>query len=522
MATVLEEFLVKFGFEADTRGLDRVVSGLDAVGKLTHNIKAPFEAFNATLMAFRILGHAIIEPFEKIVELSTEAALEADKLAETASMYGVAAEDLESFSFAAEQAGSDAGDMQFALKILNKELAQAATGSAESAKTFAKYGIAIKDSSGKLKSAGEVSEEAFAKLASMTDENERSAAALDLFGRAGMGLKNFLSKTPEEIRELREEFIAFGGGASKVLQELGDEYDNSMKKRTNAVKSFQNAFAVGLQPWLNKFSKWVEDQYRKYGPQLRTAFEAMGNAIGYLGDLVGGFIDTFYQAAVAVGSFISGIVEGISKSEFLTGILEAIALRLTLAWLGPIAPIALLVIAVEDFFAFLEGKDSVIGDLWEAFQQWVDATRESSPALNAVLTFFGALAMGIGNVIELLKYLWLTFQDGGLDGLLRAWTDAVVTFGRSLMSSLMGPFEAVKNFLGLGGGGGGASVSPSAGAVGASGATAYNSTDVNAPISVYAPPGANSREIAQMTADQFKDMFKSEIRAAHPDVAYAR
>lgn len=401
MATVLDEYLIRFGFDANTEGLDRVVSKTKAAQGIFESIKAPFDAFNEAFTTLQTVSMLAGKALDAMFGTATRTALAADNLAETATELGIASKDLEFFSFAAEQSGSSADSMSFALMILNRELANAATGSKEAMASFARFGVHIKDSNGRMKEGGEVMNDILGKLSLIEDPAKRSAAAVDLFGRAGLGLKNFLSTTPKELEELRQVFEALGGPTSDKLQQLGDRYDNNLKKIGVAGQSLRRVFAESVMPAINKFTDRVVDFVVKNGPMLQEFFANLGRAIGWFAELLSSAAETWMTAAEYTAKFLQNFLGIIRLSPEVKAALLILGGALLAAFAPAAVAIALLYLAVDDFLAFLEGRDSVFGDFVERWSAWVEQLKKDHPFLATFVSLFEKLALALGAFIKL-------------------------------------------------------------------------------------------------------------------------
>lgn len=535
MASVLEEYLIKFGFDVKTEGLDRTVSALNATKKLMETIREPFQAFNEALEAFTRLGMGAYEAVAGIVEFSTEAASAADELVDLSQKLGIGTEQLEFWGYAAKLSGSDTQSMTQALSFLNKEIAGASQGNKEMAEDFAKLGIKIHDTNGKLKDAGTVFEEVIGKLEQIPDEGKRAAVGMDIFSKAGLNMRGVLNLTSNGIKELRAEFALLGGQTPQELKELGQEYGDSVDRIKTINKGLQNSFALGFQPSVNAFLKWVEELAKKWGPMMRDTMKSIGEAFGSMVNFISGGVNTFVRAFLEHRDVIYGLVAAFVALNAQSALTIA---SMLLGWALAAAPFVILLLLVEDFFGFLEGKDSVIGRLIDNWGEWTEQIGETDPVLGAVMATIGDLANIIKVAVQYVYELWKAFDSGGLDGLvaklketvgvamdyyMKMWNDfalfigdSLADFGSKVIDLIVSPVKNVLSSLGIGGG---ALITPSAGSV-SNNTSSVSNTNANANVTqtIHAAPGMNEREVGKYAAGAFKEMFQSELRQAYPDV----
>lgn len=551
MATVLDEFLVKFGFDTKLEGVDRMVSLLKSSKELFTTIREPFDAFNNALTALGTITSMVAKPIGDVIKMTTDTALAANELNDSAKRLGVASEDLEKFGYIADMSGSSAESMQQALFFLNKEMAQAATGGKESLKAFSDLGVKLTDVNGKSRETGVVMTETLAAISKIEDPVKRNAAALGVFSKAAFDIKGVLDNDTEALANLNAEFEILGGPTSQKLIAQGAELDDSFNRIKRATDSFKRSFTEGLIPAFTGFTKWVENFLKTNGPGLRRFFEGLGATLATFADVAGGALDTFYQAMNHVfdnfevyGAIVLAFKAKAIAAAIATGAAWAIA---NAPLLLSIAAVAAIFLVLEDLFGFLQGKDSVIGDIVANWSEWTEKVREQSPLLGAVMDGIASIAAWLltakdrfvefldwfkefGQIVQPIKDIW-----SAIDQAIMSADQAVVKFFKSL-TDVGGLWEKLKGGLGslagslginIGGNtGGGATLSPSAGSIvsSMSNSSSSNKTtnEVNAPITITAAPGMNERELATQVEQRFQDMFRSEIRSSMPDVSTSR
>jgi len=556
VATVLEEYLVKFGFDTKLEGVDRMVGLLKSSKELFSTIREPFDAFNQALTALGTITSAITKPIADVIHMTTETALAANELGDSAKRLGVATEDLERFGYVADMSGSSAESMNQALFFLNKEMANAASGNKESVKTFTDLGVKLTDVNGKTRETGAVMRETLAAIAKIEDPAKKNAAALGVFSKAAFDIKGVLEQDTQALADLNAEFDILGGPTSQKLIAQGAELDDSFNRIKRAVDGFKRSFTEGIMPAFNGFTKWVEKFLKENGPGIRRFFETLGTVIATMADVAGGALDTFYQALKHV--FDNFEMYGVILLAFKAKSVAA-AIASGAAWAIANAPLllgiaaaALLLLAIEDFFGFLEGKDSVIGDIVAHWDEWSEKMREISPILGTIMDALGGVGRGIMAIVEMFRGLLAAFREGGWQAVWKeisesfdtavtywkgvfmgflSWLGEVFTSaGSAIWAKLTGGLKSLAGSLGIDIGGAGAGAAASVGAspstvtssMSSSSSSNRTTNQVSAPITIQASPGMNERELATQVEQRFQEMFRSEVRASYPDVAYGR
>lgn len=136
---------------------------------------------------------------------------------------GVSTKNVVGFNYAAEQAGSNAEVMQQSMTKLADKL-----GSGEANKALSELGISAVDSTGKLKSVDAVLLDVAGAFEKMADGPEKTAAAIDIFGKSGAKLIPTLNSGRDALAEMVEQ---------------GASLENVSENNVAAMESFNDAMA---------------------------------------------------------------------------------------------------------------------------------------------------------------------------------------------------------------------------------------------------------------------------------------
>ena len=176
-----------------SQGLDKLRGSLGSFGKL----------LNGTTLAVAALGVAL-------TKLAFSAASAGDDFAKTATRIGTSAETLSKLSFAAEIGGASMSTVATSLRILSRRVNDANNGLMTSVRSFSQAGIAVRKHNGELKNAEELLLDAADAFKDMENPIERTALAMELFGRSGGDLVPILITGKDGIKALMEEAELLG------------------------------------------------------------------------------------------------------------------------------------------------------------------------------------------------------------------------------------------------------------------------------------------------------------------------
>ncbi len=361
MAGALRELLASFGFEVDSAPLSKADDSLNGLMGSVRKLGAV------------IAGAAGVIAIKRFVSEQVAAGSE---IHDTAIQIGLSAHGLQQWRHIAGLAGVENGQLTQSLGLLSRNAFEAANGGREQARTFQRLGVSVRGADGQLKDAGTLFEEVGIAIGGLDNPTERTAMALQIFGRAGKALLPVFAEGAEGTRRLAREFDELGGGMSDeavaAADELGDNFD-----RINLISdSLKSRIAVVLLPILN----------------------------------------TFVEKIIGLGKRFVEFTRGTRFVEIALAVLGAVAvvtgIKLLAAFAGPLLVIGLIAagiiaisLLVEDFIAFLEGRESVFGELiQQAF---------GPEAVESVRNFFNVtIPAGINFVISQLQALVATASGG--------------------------------------------------------------------------------------------------------------
>lgn len=212
----------------------------------------------------------------------------------------------------------------------------------------------------------------------------------------------------EGIAALRKEAHSVGAVISPEDLKRAAQLKTSVMSLTTQLRAFGTTIAIGTLPMIDKlvtsFKEWLNVNKEWVASNITKFLENLGRVFSELWEDGKKLVDWFKETLGPIGDFGKKLWEATDWAKLLKG-----ALVLLAAYFAPaIAAFGLAVGAVialsaafEDFIAFLEGKDSIIGRLVDSFQ-------EKFPNLanllkNVVVVAFELVTKTAGIMWELLK-----------------------------------------------------------------------------------------------------------------------
>lgn len=212
----------------------------------------------------------------------------------------------------------------------------------------------------------------------------------------------------EGIAALRKEAHSVGAVISPEDLKRAAQLKTSVMSLTTQLRAFGTTIAIGTLPMIDKlvtsFKEWLNVNKEWVASNITKFLENLGRVFSELWEDGKKLVDWFKETLGPIGDFGKKLWKATDWAKLLKG-----ALVLLVAYFAPaIAAFGLAVGAVialsaafEDFIAFLEGKDSIIGRLVDSFQ-------EKFPNLanllkNVVVVAFELVTKTAGIMWELLQ-----------------------------------------------------------------------------------------------------------------------
>jgi len=243
---------------------------------------------------------------------------------------GMAQDVLAGLGQAADETGVEIGTLQMGLGLLARKAYEASEGNDAAQKVFTRMGVSATDSAGKLRPMNDVLYDVADKFKSMPAGAEKTALAMEMFGRSGAELIPMLNKGSEGLRENTEEARKLG----LVLDKETIAKSKEMKIQFNDLKDSMMGVALQvsktLMPMITSLTKTITgvvtavNAWTQEHPMLTSALTTVAKVAGMLLVVGGGLLVTVGKLAGAWGEFgkvLSGVSSVLGK---VPGLLTAL------------------------------------------------------------------------------------------------------------------------------------------------------------------------------------------------------
>lgn len=198
----------------------------------------------------------------------------ADALDEMSQRVGISVEALSTLRPAAELSGVSAESFEAGLRRLATSMFEASTGSDEAARRFTALGIAVRNQDGSLRATDQVLLDLADRFKAMPDGAEKSALAVQIFGRSGAELIPLLNQGRDGVEALTNEMAALGLQIGGETAAQAETFNDSLAKIRLATTSIANRVIEAFLPAMNDMAAGMVES-AKQGGTLRAVLDGV-------------------------------------------------------------------------------------------------------------------------------------------------------------------------------------------------------------------------------------------------------
>lgn len=233
-----------------------------------------------------------------------------DALDEMSQRVGVSVETLSVWKPAAEQSGVSSESFEKGLRKLSTTMLEAATGSEDAARGFSAVGVEFKNQDGTLRATDQVLLDLAERFKAMPDGAEKTALAVQLFGKSGAELIPFLNQGRDGINELAAEMQALGVQMSSETAAQAGNFNDAIDKLKLATTSIGNQIIASLLPALNDMAGGMVES-AKQGGTLRVILDGVVLVLKTLALGAATVGKAFVALGEAIGAGVAAAVEAL-------------------------------------------------------------------------------------------------------------------------------------------------------------------------------------------------------------------
>lgn len=258
------------------------------------------------------VGAAVVAAGTALAVMVKQSINSMDNLTKLAQSVGTTTEDLSALAYAADLSGVSQDNLGTALTRLTKNASDAAQGIGEAQKGFNALGISVKDAEGNLKSSDQLLQEVAGKFAQFEDGANKTALAVNLFGKSGADLIPLLNAGAEGIQDMKDEAEELGLTFDQKTGKAAEAFNDNLTRLDAVKKGLFNRIAAQLLPSLVSLTDRFFDT-AKSGDRLDKIARSAATGVKLLGSvaaIVAGIFRTVGEALGGVAAAVVNLVTG--------------------------------------------------------------------------------------------------------------------------------------------------------------------------------------------------------------------
>ena len=370
-------------------------------GQFTAGTKA-IEGIASALKALAVFKG--VQIFERWIMQTGEIADAAKKMGER---IGTTAESVQELTYAAKQNDTSVEALSGGMKKLDRLLAGSGKKSGGAAAALKEIGLSAKE----LKDLD--FDEKLDKIADgIGDLEEQKAISIMQKLGFGAGPLILMKQGSEGIRAMREEARLLGLVVSNETAAAFEAWNDDIARVKGAAQGLKNDAVVALLPLLHQLTgqlfEWIKANRELIRQRLEVILKTLVNIAQGLAKALGTIYELVERLAPVIDSVFRAFAEMLGVATSSADELQAVALAIGAVFAIANLPIILLValigaaiLVINSMFRALQGRDSVLTELLEAFEE---ALGESG---------VGRIVLGLKAAFEALfkfiedKFKWL-------------------------------------------------------------------------------------------------------------------
>ncbi len=312
MSKIISSLVVKIGAD-----LTQFQQGMKKASKDLKSFGNTMTSVGSTLT--KGITVPVVAAVTALSALSVKAGKAADELITLSNKTGISVKNLQELQYASRFVDVEVETMTGSMIKLTRAMDDARDGTEEQKAAFDRLGVAYTNSDGSLRNAKEVWLDVVDSLGRMSNEAERDAISLELFGRSAAELNPLIAAGSKELERLGKEAEETGAIISDESVAALGELDDEMERMKAQLAAAGSELAVSFAPALKELAPIVQDTIV---PAIKTLAEILADILEEFSNLSPGmqkFILSLGVAAVAAGPVATGVGKVSKGLGTLTG-----------------------------------------------------------------------------------------------------------------------------------------------------------------------------------------------------------
>jgi len=365
----------------------------------------------------------------------------ADNLNDLSQRTGVAVPILSKFGAAAADSGSSIDEVAKAMGRLQKGIVDPASKASEALRSI---GVSSTDAQGKIRGVDQIMLDVAEKMSKMTDPAQKTALAMDLFGKSGANLipmlnggRDALSQYSATIdTEMAQAADKFNDALNGIARSIAGPFNEAVTALLPYLTQVAQAIA-GWAQWFSTLPQPVQNLVAGFGA-LTAALVLFGPAIASLltiATTLGPLLAGIGGALVGIPALIAGWAGAIAPLVAGLGTLGQILIGV---FSGPVGWVALAVAAGVAIYAFRD-------QIGQAFQAIGFVLQQAAQGFKTV--FIDPVIQGFQAVVQFVNVSFVQPIGQAISGLVQSIANTFKAVTQAITAPFQAAFTAVRGIV---------------------------------------------------------------------------
>lgn len=260
----------------------------------------------AVAASFAVVGAAAGAAFMKM-------SADVDNMAKSAQQIGVPIEELTALRHAADLSGVSFDKLKTGMGQFSRTISDTLTGaSSEGVKALQRLNIPLKDNEGNLKTTAHLLEDVADRFQAMPDGANKTALAMQLFGRAGRDMIPMLNQGSAGMAKMQAEAGRLGLVISSQTGKQAEQFNDNLTRMQGVLRGVAQAIFARVVPTMVQLSERFLAAMKEGGgfEGVVNAITGAFNAMVRVAGLVSRNLEVVYTVfkAIVTAKIVTGIV----------------------------------------------------------------------------------------------------------------------------------------------------------------------------------------------------------------------
>ena len=383
--------------------LKEATGDTEEAGEAMEKATGSASTFGDTLKA-KLTGEAIIAGVKKLGSALKSLALDAvelsDELATQAQVTGLSTDTLQEYAYMAELVDVSVDTITGSMTKLTKSMSSASKGSGDAYEAFKRLGVSTTNLDGSLRDNEAVFNDLIDALGSVTNETERDALAMTLFGKSAKELNPIINAGSKQLKAYAKEAHDVGYVMDKDMIQRNVEASDAIQRFKKSAEGVKNALGSAFAPTITKVAEGMQKLVkwsRENAETLKTIGKAVATAAAAFVTYkaVVAALELKTKLATAAQALLNGTM-AVNPAAIVATALAAVVSALVLFSKKTVETSA----EIKQFQAEMDEFTNSVNENADAWDNVVEAQGRQAENAEAEFSYYASLADELAGIVD--------------------------------------------------------------------------------------------------------------------------